>query len=191
MEIDTALAREYNTLYKLQDRFMMLAESARREAGAKSYWQGKRLVSDMPLADAEAILAADLAANIDDEYGYRQIRGHYSIGNIRHTVKGLQETREALAVSEAAIAKLQDKYTGWSRFFLVTSSKGHIHSSMTCRTCRDTTRYGWLPELSGQSEAEAVEAHGPALCTVCYPSAPVEWQGGWISKVQATKKAAS
>ena len=49
-------------------------------------------------------------------------------------------------------------------------------------------RYGWLPKLSGMTEAEAVEEHGPALCSVCFPSAPVEWQGGKITKAQAVAK---
>jgi hypothetical protein len=63
----------------------------------------------------------------------------------------------------------------WTRFFLVSNSGGHIHSSMHCSTCYPTTRYGWLPNLSGLTEAEAVAAHGAILCTVCYPSAPVEY----------------
>lgn len=64
---------------------------------------------------------------------------------------------------------------GWSRFFLVKNNGGHIHSSMSCSTCYPTTQFGWLPNLSGQTEAEAVAKHGAILCTVCYPSAPTEW----------------
>lgn len=78
-------------------------------------------------------------------------------------------------------AELEDEFRGrggWSRFFLVTSSDGHIHSTMGCHTCKPSTRYGWLPELSGKSEAEAVAEHGAILCTACYPSAPVEWTMG-------------
>lgn len=77
-------------------------------------------------------------------------------------------------------APLDDLYNAapWSRFFLVTSSDGHIHSSMSCSTCRVTTEFGLLPELSGQTEADAVAAHGPLLCTVCFPSAPIEWTVG-------------
>lgn len=63
---------------------------------------------------------------------------------------------------------------GWSRFFLVPD--GHIHSSMACHSCRPTTQFGWLPHLSGKSEEEAVNEHGPHLCTHCFPSAPVEWK---------------
>ena len=66
----------------------------------------------------------------------------------------------------------------WSRFFLVTSSSGHIHSSMCCSTCnkgKNATTFALLPELSGKDEKAAVDKLGPALCSVCFPSAPVEF----------------
>lgn len=66
----------------------------------------------------------------------------------------------------------------WSRFFLVTSSSGHIHSAMNCCTCnkgRNATTFALLPELSGKDEKAAVDKLGPALCSVCFPSAPVEF----------------
>lgn len=66
----------------------------------------------------------------------------------------------------------------WSRFYLVTNNNGHIHRSTGCSTCRINTQFAWLPELSGLTEADAVEAYGAILCTVCFPSAPVEWTGG-------------
>lgn len=72
----------------------------------------------------------------------------------------------------------------WSRFFLVTNSNGHIHSSMGCSTCRPSTNYAFLVEMSGMSEAEAVEAQGPVLCSKCFPSAPVEWVVGKQTKEQ-------
>src|SRR6185369_10664798 len=67
------------------------------------------------------------------------------------------------------------------------SAGGHIHSSMRCSTCRFDTEFGWLPTLSGLTEAEAVAAHGAILCTVCYPTAPVEWTGGISHTAQAAK----
>jgi GNAT superfamily N-acetyltransferase len=66
------------------------------------------------------------------------------------------------------------KRGGWSRFFLVPD--GHIHSSMQCHSCHPTTQFSWLPHLSGKTEGEAVEAHGPHLCTHCFKSAPTEWK---------------
>lgn len=89
---------------------------------------------------------------------------------------------QRLETNGREVYALNAQYTGWSRFFLVTSSQGHVHSSMACTTCRPTTEYGWLPELSGQTEDEAVKALGPNLCTVCFSSAPVETVGGKISK---------
>lgn len=64
----------------------------------------------------------------------------------------------------------------WSRFYLVPG--GHIHSSTGCHTLRLRTRVGWLPELSGDTEAEAVAAQGPLLCSVCWPTALAEWTVG-------------
>jgi hypothetical protein len=72
----------------------------------------------------------------------------------------------------------------WPRFFLVTSSSGgHIHRDMHCSTCYPDTRYAWLPQLSGLTEADAVAAKGPLLCSVCYPSAPLEWTIGETKRV--------
>jgi hypothetical protein len=75
----------------------------------------------------------------------------------------------------------------WSRFFLVTNSNGHIHRSTSCSTCFSTTEYAWLTDLSGRSEAEAVEALGEILCSVCFPSAPVEWTNGESNEVKRTR----
>ena len=77
----------------------------------------------------------------------------------------------------------------WSRFFLVVSSQGHIHSSRHCSTCFEMTQYGWLPTISGMTEADAVAQEGSILCSVCFPSAPTEWTTG-VSKAQDEKKAA-
>ena len=85
---------------------------------------------------------------------------------------------ERKAELDAAQADYQEKnrqYGGWSRFFLVLG--GHIHSSLNCSTCNKegkSTNFGWLPDLSGLAEDDAVKEHGAILCTVCYPSAPVE-----------------
>ena len=81
------------------------------------------------------------------------------------------------------IAELNDEFDArpWSRFFLVTSSAGgHVHSSRWCHTCKSSTEFGWLPQLSGKDEPEAVADQGAILCTACYPSAPVEWTRGKV-----------
>lgn len=96
---------------------------------------------------------------------------------------------DALNAKQAEIDEVASQYTGWSRFFVVTSSTGHIHSSMNCSTCYPTTTFGWLPHLSGSTEVEAVEACGPALCSVCFPSAPVEHQRSSITQQEAEQMA--
>lgn len=99
----------------------------------------------------------------------------------------LPDALAAYDTAEAARTAVLDQMTPynevyrarrWNRFFLVTSSDGHIHSGMNCSTTRPTTTFGWLPDLSGKTEADAVAEHGPLLCTVCWPSAPLDWTRG-------------
>lgn len=62
----------------------------------------------------------------------------------------------------------------WSRFFLVTSSGGgHVHSSMSCSTCRPQTQFVWLVEEAGKNEDEIIDRAGDGACTACFPHAPV------------------
>lgn len=62
----------------------------------------------------------------------------------------------------------------WTRFYpSVTKSQPHIHRSLSCRTLHHTTVMTWAPELSGRTDAEAVEELDEALCSVCFPDAPV------------------
>lgn len=81
----------------------------------------------------------------------------------------------------------EENYTGWARYFLVTSSAGHVHSSMGCSTCNSRTTYAPVVALSESTEAEAVEMLGETLCTVCFPSAPVSGRPGKITKAAAAK----
>lgn len=110
---------------------------------------------------------------------------------------GIPEIVEQVKTAFAKVKELQaeqnelDKaYTGWSRFFIVPG--GHIHSSMSCHTCNKSwnnpTQFGWLPGLSGKSDADAVKEQGALLCTVCYPDAPTEWTNHYEQKA-AEKKA--
>lgn len=63
----------------------------------------------------------------------------------------------------------------WNRYYLVTSSDGHVHSSTACSTCYPITSYGWLTEYSGMNQPKFVtEVAGEKACTECYPWAPVD-----------------
>lgn len=193
-QIDTELAANYNATLAAEAQLARFESSLVSIAGATYYYRGRRRVTDMTVEEARPIVEAELAKHPADDYGYGRLGApcspSSSTGNARRALEGIEAQETLLAELANARFALEAKYTGWSRFFLVTSSTGHIHSSMHCSTCRPTTTYGWLPELSGKTEAEAVEAHGPALCSVCFASAPVEWVGGKLTKAQAAKAAA-
>ena len=103
-------------------------------------------------------------------------------------IYGSLPAREAGRFTEARIAMedakrdLRECYAEydsrpWSRYFLVTSSDGHIHSSESCSTCNkgvNATEFALVPYLSGSSVDVAVADLGSALCSVCFPEAPVE-----------------
>ena len=86
------------------------------------------------------------------------------------------DAKRAEAHEAAKVARDFDaaNYGGWQRFFLVK----HIHASQHCSSFRFGTRIGWLPDVSGLTEGEAVAEHGAILCTICFPSAPVEYTKG-------------
>ena len=72
------------------------------------------------------------------------------------------------------IANMNRAYTGWTRFFpSVTKSQPHIHRSLSCHTLHATTVMTWAPQLLGRTDEEAVAELDEALCTVCFPGAPV------------------
>lgn len=107
--------------------------------------------------------------------------------------KDLTKAQDAVAEHQVALAPLTAEFQrrgGWSRFYLAKSSNGHIHSSMDCSTCNrnfKATQFGWLTDLSGMSEEAAVEAHGAILCTVCFPSAPLDWTNKYEAEAEKKK----
>ena len=148
VEIDTALAEIYARYYAEQDNSARLLDWVRdMQEGLRKFREGDRSYSSF---------TEEKLVDLESKYEASQ----------EAALRILQETLPYEA---------EYRRRPWSRFFLVSNSGGHIHSSMHCSTCYPTTRYAWLPELSGQSEPEAVAAHGAILCTVCYPTAPVEW----------------
>lgn len=125
----------------------------------------------------------DLARNASGRHGERV---EQILGDIDAADENLRGLRAARRVQDG----VYDRAGGWSRFFLVAG--GHIHASMACSTCNNgasATEFGWLPELSGLTEADAVASHGALLCTVCFPTAPVEWTNFY--EAQAAAKSAA
>lgn len=122
----------------------------------------------------------------------------YQGDHLDRAVVALEECKAENEAIEAEAAPLVARYQAerWNRMYLVVSSAGHVHSSRYCQTCRSTTAFGWVPELSGMTEAEAMAeldsdrmpgATSEALCSVCYPNAPVAPKRVHITKAKAAK----
>lgn len=89
----------------------------------------------------------------------------------------IEHALRTVSECEAAALPLDEEFErrgGWTRAWLVLNAGGHVHRTMECRTCFDSTKFAWLTHLSGHDEAEIVDLAGKSACTECYPSAPVE-----------------
>lgn len=155
-----------------------IAEARRIDTAIAAKW-GEYHAAIQPV-DALRREAADAKKAIKRRSSYgRGFEGspdhQYYLGKIEQADAKVAELFAAAEpIAEAARTMDRDLYTGWQRFYLVE----HIHSSQHCSSFRLTTRIGWLPDVSGLTEAEAVAAHGAILCTICFPSAPVEFTSG-------------
>lgn len=172
VEIDTKLAEIYIEQMTAEGRRAVVMVDLHNVAGDRGKKvRGKGTVYQ--LTDTEAILAArDIAAgdSYDAEYAARIVN---SLDALTAKIEELIDAARPLDAEYKARG-------GWARFFLVTSSNGHIHSSMFCSTCHLTTAFQWLPDASGQTMAEAIAERdklgsASTLCTVCFPDAPVAW----------------
>jgi len=167
-EIDTELFRVYVEAQEAARKISLVTADMHHIAkDRKGYGRGAR----WGMSDEEA---ADKTRQVAASGGINASRAQRALDSLAAAEKKVDDLN-------AEAAPLNAEFTrrgGWPRFFLVTNSNGHIHRSMSCSTCRPTTQYAWLPEMSGKSEDEALAelAEGGAiLCSVCFPSAPVEW----------------
>lgn len=175
---DAKLAEATNQLRAAMDRADNAANDIHRAAGDKTgYFRGRRHATwELSLDDA-IDTARKVAAGQVDVLGNRAA---WNLRNAPQRATAALHARdialEEIAAAHAVIEQLEQVWRDngrWSRFFMVPG--GHIHSSTACHTLHVTTQIGWLPDLSGESEAEAVNAYGSVLCTHCFTSAPVEW----------------
>lgn len=167
-------------LWEKENTLHEAIESERRSLasalGVRGEYVGRRRVIRETWDELVALADAKLAAGTVPGWEVERVTG---------ARKGRAEAKGKLLKVRAAAEPLEAIYEArkWPRFFLVTNANGHIHESMHCSTCHPTTRFAWLPELSGLTEKDAVEAYGTRLCSVCYPTAPVEWTLGLAKPV--------
>lgn len=184
-EVDEKLANLHGTLGSRLLSMGSVINTAHRLVGDKSHYVGRNKVWNMERS--EVIIALQ---DMVFDNPYQQT-------NQESTLKDIWIYASEIAVLQDQIWELNTEYNRrpWSRFFLVLNSNGHIHKDMSCHTCTFKTKYGWLPELSGKTEADAVVEKGTILCSVCFPTAPVEWTIGKVvdrsNECPGSKKSAS
>jgi hypothetical protein len=204
VQIDTELAALHTALADNAKRRQSAINSLHTTAGSRVYqqptWTDRKGGYRNTMTDEQAInlVTEALAAAIAGTYEgplrtYELVYG--GTARVLESLPGF-DAEEARLLAEAAPLEQEFAARWWSRFFLVTSSDGHIHSSMSCSSCRPTTTYGWLPNMSGMTQEQAMDAldeMGPgrsALCSVCFPDAPVAAKRTKVTKAKAAKLAA-
>lgn len=154
------------------------ANEIHRAAGDTERYRGRRSEPTWTMTLDEATTAAQAVAD-----GNVENLGRLAAWRLERAPQRAADALAAHQVAMAAVTAARDlveqldqvwrTHGQWSRFFNVPG--GHIHRSTMCHSLHVTTQIGWLPELSGESEAEAVAKFGTVLCSKCFPAAPVEW----------------
>lgn len=204
VEIDTELARIHGDILRVTAQHAYIVDHVLSHAGLRHYRGNGRYDVTGTFRDGVARLnayletyAAWVASNYNEAFRVKPLSNFACTPDAEELARLVEEESDLTAKryelwAEANQLEAEYRRRPWSRYHLVTSSAGHIHSSTHCQTCRITTEYGWLPDMSGQSEAEAMATLGPnaeALCTVCFPSAPVSGKAT-ITKAKAAKLSA-
>jgi hypothetical protein len=171
-EIDDVVAVLYVAELKAEDALESAVISVRRALGqrAQTWGRGASKVTEWPGSKAEAV---DQLRAMGDAY----------IGGGQYANKVIARYDAAVAALEANLAEqrpLNDEFArrgGWTQFFAVEG--GHIHRSRHCSTCnrgQNRTKFGWLVDMSGMDETQALTMlaeQACTLCTVCFPNAPI------------------
>ena len=117
---------------------------------------------------------------------------YYGGQDIHRACELLADLRDAEGASEAAheaVRVHELDYTGWSRFWLVTSSAGHVHSSTACSNLLRHHGLRPVPRPVGLRRGRGRrQILGETLCSVCFPTAPVEYTTGKKITKAAVKK---
>jgi hypothetical protein len=90
-----------------------------------------------------------------------------------------------------ALVPLTEEYTrrgGWSRYYLVTNSNGHLHTTTACRNTYATTEFYWVTELSGATADEAVARGGARSCLDCFPQHRELIESGRPCKIETPER---
>jgi hypothetical protein len=189
VEVDSRLAQLWEEEFDLQRTLKWKIDAVHQAIGERRERDRNWNNLPWPSSTTEAVSTARARAEYaPDKYPSGYDKDVWDAIKCRDVVAEFDKAHEALDANQAAQEPLHAEYLAhrWSRFFLVRNVGGHIHSSRSCSTTFPTTQWAWLPTLSGLGEADAVAAEGTRLCSICYPTAPVEWTVGLPKVVDPT-----
>lgn len=179
VEIDTEYLRQESVKWHNLQRMEQNANSLRYEAfnANRSIWcYGK---SDVFGRDTYNVIAT--GEQVSREELQNAMREQVAINSYARGYQQRYEEASALFTAAAAAVDLMHsewiRRGCWSRYWLVVSSSGHIHRDTECHTCnkgKNPTSFALYARLSGLTTADAVAKLGAALCSFCFPEAPVE-----------------
>lgn len=161
-QIDADLFETIKARYALEDEQANLVLRIHQDVDSRDY---RRAGAPWRLTDRAAL---DLAESKRAEDA--------RIAAVLDRLAAMQVEHSALLQAAEPLIAEYHRRGGWTRAYLVDNPDGHLHKSDNCPTLHKgnfMTRLFWITEVSGQDEAQIVEAAGEKACTVCYPSAPV------------------
>jgi hypothetical protein len=167
---DEAEAAMHEELAQVQHQLVSVTDAIHREAGDKRLNRWTRS-ERWAMTDAQALAAVSRIA--DAHPAGHAIHDGSAINLLRRqaaAVARIEQLRSDIGEAEAIY-----RQHNWLRFFKVTSSDGHIHNTLYCKSYQRNTTLAWLPSLSGTSVEQAVAEHQEGLCSICFPDAPVAW----------------
>jgi hypothetical protein len=171
VEIDTELSRLWNEEDQAESRLMSLVVSLHTTVGDKP-----RKVRGVrgPIFNLswEKVLELALVKTLAPYTEYESAVGR----EVERTLRNWAMARRKLDALTAEIKVYTDEYVRrgrWNRVFLALSHDGHAHKGTECSTCHrgeERTRFAWLIQYSGKTEAEIIADAGERACATCYPS---------------------
>lgn len=136
----------------------------RRRYDSRSGWK---------LADQQAIDKVTAIVADEERPGYKRNEARTALEKYAAAF-----TARTLADEKVATQELEwNQHGQWPRYAIVPG--GHIHKELGCHTFhydsigRRTTDVRWAYFVSGDTVEDAIEVYGEALCSHCYPNAPV------------------
>lgn len=188
-KFDDLEARLWDAAAKMQSLIDELTSHLHIAAGDKKQWYGRIQLWKRTYAEVERDVRF-LAEHGDERIPLLSCKPS-------ELLSSMERARTTLAQAMTGINEMEGIWASvrWQRFFPCLNRDGHIHATFRdCRTVQHTTAMAWRPDLSGLTVEQAVkmppEGLGPALCSVCFPDAPVEWSSKTLGQVELERTAA-